>query len=48
MIFQEPKVEFVEIDLESVIVTSTASGENCLGTDAPANNCSKYNMTMVN
>ena len=48
MIFQEPKVEFVEIDLESVIVTSTASGENCIGDDAQSNNCSKYNMMMVN
>ena len=53
MIFQEPKVEFVPIDLNKSILTSSASACNgidesggvgvCTGTVGPANkNCPGY------
>ena len=59
MVFGEPKVEFIELDLTDVIVasppkcqddgkTGTGSGEDCVGPDAIMNNCSKYNTMMMN
>ena len=44
MVFEEPKVEVVKIDLEDTIVTSGGSEETCAGPDAPANNCSSFMM----
>ncbi len=46
MVFEEPKVEVVKIDLEDTIVTSGDSGatETCNGTGAPSNNCSSFMM----
>ena len=42
MMFEEPKVELVKIDLNDVITTSqgTGSEETCNGPDAAMNNCS--------
>jgi hypothetical protein len=39
MMFEEPKVEVVEIETDDVIATSAGSYENCVGPDAPMNNC---------
>lgn len=39
MVFEEPKVEVVKIDLEDAITTSGGSMETCNGTDAPSNSC---------
>ena len=43
MVFEEPKVEMVKIELDDVIATSGGAGsqETCVGPDAAMNNCSK-------
>ena len=37
MMFEEPKVELVKIDVKDVIATSAGSLETCSGPDAPQN-----------
>lgn len=45
MLFQEPKIEFVQVDLTiDATETSTPSYETCTGPDAPSNLCN-YNNT---
>ena len=40
MIFEEPKAEFVSIDLVNITTASgTGSVETCNGEDSPSNNC---------
>lgn len=39
MFFEEPRVEFVEIEMIDTALTSIGGGEDCNGTGAPANNC---------
>lgn len=46
MVFEEPKVEMVEIDTNDVIATSTGSYENCVGPDAPMNMCDEMEVFM--
>lgn len=58
MYFEEPKIEFVEIETDDIIITSnkcqkdgksgTGSGTDCVGPDSVGNNCSKYNTMMIN
>ena len=48
MTFEEPVVEVVDVDLHDIVVTSTASGEDCVGPEALMNNCSKYSTFMNN
>ena len=48
MTFEEPVVEVVDVDLHDIVVTSTASGEDCVGPEAMMNNCSKYSTFMNN
>ncbi len=43
MIFQEPKVEFVQIDLEnSVISTSTGGGQRCVASQEDSTECATF------
>lgn len=48
MTFEEPVVEVVDVDLHDIVVTSTGSGEDCVGSEAMMNNCSKYSTFMNN
>lgn len=44
-VFEEPKMEFVEINPEdNVTASGNGSYETCNGPDAPSNNCSTYNV----
>lgn len=47
MMFEEPVVEVVDVDLHDIVVTS-GSGEDCVGPNAMMNNCSKYSTFMNN
>lgn len=42
MVFEEPKVEMVKIEMDDVLTTSPGEGseEICVGAQAPMNNCS--------
>lgn len=44
MFFEEPKVEYIAIEENDVIVTSggSPSGEDCIGPDAPHNVCASF------
>lgn len=45
MLFQEPKVEFIQVNLAIQASTpSTPSYETCTGPDAPSNVCSWNNV----
>ena len=46
MIFQEPKVEFVRIDLtiDASTQSNPAGYETCTGALAPSHNCPQYNV----
>lgn len=47
MVFKEPKVEFVTVDLNIDVITSSPGGqagyETCTGPTAPSNQCPSYN-----
>lgn len=46
MIFEEPKAEFVSIDLVNITTASSGSIETCDGPDAPMNRCSDEGSNM--
>lgn len=56
MVFSEPKVEFVRIDMkmategsndcEDAAIQKTASGEDCINAGAPQNRCDEFNVFM--
>lgn len=50
MTFEEPVVEVVDVDVHDIVVTSpgSGSGEDCVGSEAMMNNCSKYSTFMNN
>jgi hypothetical protein len=49
MTFEEPKVEFIEIEnVDTAEESGVPSMEQCQGPDAPGNNCSKYGFTLMN
>lgn len=56
MIFEEPRVEFIALDMSDIVTvgscneeTTSTSGstEDCNGCDAYSNNCEAYNLTIM-
>jgi len=47
MMFEEPVVEVVDVELHDVVVTS-GSGEDCVGSQSMMDNCSQYSTFMNN
>lgn len=44
MVFQEPKIEFIPINLRISADSSQAGIETCTGPEAPSHKCPEYNV----
>jgi len=46
MILQEPKVEFVALNLSESIVTSSGGGQRCVGTQPESKDCEDWDTSI--